>query len=937
MAWQLLAQIPDTTVLTYPEPQFFVALVAGLALALAFQLLLTNLSVATGISLLGNVNPSSMDSSEGESLGGAFRKIGVAVGLWTLVTVSLALFVASFLAVKLSLTTDVVLGAILGLVIWAAYFSLLVWGGSNTVGSLVGSLVNTVNAGFQGLVGTAAAAFGGKSVNDQVVATAEAAAAAMRREFGGDDHTTVREMVEDYLGDIRRPEMDLPRIRREFEKLFNDPELQSLASRERLANVDRKTFVDLVSSRTDLSRKEVDRLTDQLQDVWEEMVQKRQQRDLNEELLTFLRSARPEELRGTDLNNRLGDLVEQLRQERATQPQAAKDAAKPSLMDQALQYGYSTLLGTVLGRTDLSDLDVQKVLQQLQGLRDKATDQVSNLANTIRTDSENYLRNSYPWKFNNETIAQEFREVLLDPEADPAQVRRQVSGLDRAFFEQTLKARGDFAEARMQEIIDQLLQIQTEVLTQLQSAEAQAHQGDLKARLETVLTKTPKEQLGTEANLDDFRQTLDDPTTTYPVLQERLGSFDTAYFTQGLQQRGDLDGFTLNALVAQLDQAKAQVLDVAQQRPAKPVDQTQQLVSGRVSQAVGGTVDQAKGQADQTLTMIADYLRNTQREELNPEGIQRDLNTLLQNPKQGLRQLRDRLSQLDRDTLLSLVNQRQDLNREQADQLVDQVQGVLGKVSRSPRRFASRAQATVMDFESNLEGYLRNTQKEELNPEGIKRDLSILVRNPQQGLSNLGERLSQVDRSTVVALLSQRQDISESEANRILDQFDTARTQVIDQLQQVQRRLQQSVEGLFSRLRVYLNALDRPELNYESIKRDLRRTLDDPKAGFEGLRDRLGQFNRETVVALLSSRDDISTHDANRILAQLENARDSVLQRAERVQSEAQKRMEDLKRQAQKQADETRKTAAAASWWLLGTALTSAAFAALGGFLAVLP
>jgi hypothetical protein len=89
------------------------------------------------------------------------------------------------------------------------------------------------------------------------------------------------------------------------------------------------------------------------------------------------------------------------------------------------------------------------------------------------------------------------------------------------------------------------------------------------------------------------------------------------------------------------------------------------------------------------------------------------------------------------------------------------------------------------------------------------------------------------------------------------------------------------------------------------------------------------------LVALLSSREDISEADANRIVDQIEGARNSVLQRAERIQHEAQRRLEDMKRQAQHQAEETRKAAASAAWWLFGTAAVSALASAVAGALAV--
>jgi len=51
----------------------------------------------------------------------------------------------------------------------------------------------------------------------------------------------------------------------------------------------------------------------------------------------------------------------------------------------------------------------------------------------------------------------------------------------------------------------------------------------------------------------------------------------------------------------------------------------------------------------------------------------------------------------------------------------------------------------------------------------------------------------------------------------------------------------------------------------------------DPQAGFDAIRDRLGSFDRDTLVAIMSSREDISEADANRIIDQIEGARNNVL------------------------------------------------------------
>ena len=81
--------------------------------------------MAAGISYVGH---HSSDGSSSSSGGSTRKKISTAFGVWTLITVSLAVFFACLLAVKLSLYNSVLLGAITGLVIWGTYFLFAVLG-----------------------------------------------------------------------------------------------------------------------------------------------------------------------------------------------------------------------------------------------------------------------------------------------------------------------------------------------------------------------------------------------------------------------------------------------------------------------------------------------------------------------------------------------------------------------------------------------------------------------------------------------------------------------------------------------------------------------------------------------------------------------------------------------------------------------------------------
>jgi len=1004
---------PDIAGLMFLSPQFFVSLIAGVIMAFGFQFLLTNFSIAAKISNWDEALPD--DDDESESLGTKVRKTEGLVGGWILVTVNIALFLACFLAVKLTSIASVDGAAIIGVVIWAAYFLTLVWLGSSAVGSLIGSLIKTAFSGVQGVMGTAGAAMSGKMASDQMVNTVEASVAAVRRELSSAiDPDSIRETVQDYVGSLQLPKLDVKDIRSQFEKLLGDADIKSLAGSDVLKNVNRQTFVDLVSSRTDFSKDEVNQVADQLEGVWKQAFgEQKQQKDPNLELVDFLKFAAPDLLKSDELNAKLSQMIG---------TKGDKSERSGGVMNRAMQLGVEALVGTVLSRTDLSDLDVEKISGKLQEFTAKGTEQAKSLGskvaekvpalpfNTIKADVENYLLNAQPWHLNRETIKQEFKDAIYDPEAAPGAVLRQLELLNPEYFVGILGRREGFAPEQAQEISEQLESVRQEVLEIVRDAAGKEQSQDLRSRIEDYLRSTGKDELNPEGIEKDFQALLEDRDAGFDALRDRLSQFDRDTLVQLLGQREDFSPEEADQLIGRLESSRDRVISKAQelQEQAKSkaqevrqkveeylrntnkeelnpegierdfqtlfedpqtglkalgerlsqfdrdtlvqlLSQRQDLSEEQVNQANDKiesvrdniihapqiVADKAQEQYEEVTAKIGEYLRNTNLEELDPEGINQDLTKLFENPKEGALALRERLSQVDRETLVKLLSQREDLSEEQINRTIDRVQDSLRSIVKSPRRLASRAQATVRDFQGSLENYLQNTNKEELNPEGIKRDLQLLFNEPGAGMQSLGDRLKHFDQSTLIALLSQREDISEEEANKIADQIESVRNQVVEQVKMVQDKFQSALDGIFGKIRDYLNSLDRPELNYEGIKRDFRKVFDDREAGFDAIKERLGQFDRGTLVAILSSRSDISETDAHRIVDQMEGARDSVILRSERLQESAKKRIKQIKHNAKKQAEEAREAAATAAWWLFGTALTSVAVSALAGAIAV--
>jgi uncharacterized protein YfkK (UPF0435 family) len=1012
---------PEASSILFSGPKFLVALLAGVLMVFAFQLLLTNFTVAVGIPILASDDDD--DDDQPDTLGGKVRKTEAKIGLWALITGSIALFAASYLAVKLSLIESTLLGVIIGVVIWAAYFSLIMWLGSSAVGSLIGSLVSTAASGLQGLMGTATGAIGANIARKSAIATAEDITTAVREELtSGLTPEKLNQTLATSLSSLQLPSLNIPEIRSQFEKLLGDVDLESLGDRDLLKSINRGTLVDFIGSRTNLSKKDLDQVADQLESVWQQVLNRQ---NPTEKIITLIKESNPEELNTEKLNERIQELVT---------AGTSSNGKSNGVVRQVIQSGVGVAVPALMEKVNLSDVDIDKItsqLQQLKGkaqqvdveqithklkeLRDQAAEKVTAIApvtssQTIQADIEDYILNSLPWQFNHRNLINEFKEVIYDPNANAGSVSQQLQQLNKEYFVYLLKRRGDFSPSRIGNIAKDMEQIRIEVLETVQNFDSEETSQDLRGRIENYLRSTGKEELNPDAIGQDFSTLLEDPNAGLEELQKRFSQFDRDTLVQLLNQRDDISEEEANNIVGQLEQTRDLVLNRARelqeqaqakaqevrqrvenylrntqkeelnpdaierelqtlledpqagfkalqtrvsqfdrdtlvqllsQRDDLSEEQVNQIIDraesvrDRILQAPQQLAEQAKQRSQATIDSISEYLRNTNLEELNPEGIQQDLTKLLDNPQEGALALRDRLSQVDRETLVKLLSQREDLSEEQVNQIIDQVEEAIQNIVRAPQRLAKRTTKKILDFEANLENYLRNTEKEELNPEGIKRDLQILLQDPRAGIGSLGERISQFDHETLVALLAQREDISEEEANQIVDRIISVGDSIQEQFQQIQQQMQSILDSVFGKVRDYLNALERPELNYEGIQQDFAQLFDDPKAGFEALRDRLSAFDRDTLVAVLSSREDISEEQAEQIVDRIEKARHSVLHQAQRIQQETEKRLNKIKAETKKQAKDARKAVTDAAWWLFGASLSSLVASAIAGFVAV--
>ncbi len=874
---QDLEAIQDAS-FVFNGPQFFAALIAGVVLAFAFQLLFTNLGIAAGISMAGG--SSSSDSSnhdDSQGLGSTIKKIGLAVGLGTLISVSLALFIASLLAVKLGLFVAPLSGAIVGLVIWATFFALMMFFSSRAIGSLLGSVVNTATSGMQSILGTATAAIGAGAAGKQVVNTAEAAAAAVRKELGmALDPVSMRENVEDFLQSVTPTGIDINKVAQDFEQLLNDENLQEIVDSDSVRNIDRSTFIQLISDRSDISKKDAERIAAKMESVWQKTTSKfPPAANPVAKFSDYLKSATKEQLTSTDLGSQISSVVDEIKKSNSS------SSGSNPLVKAATSFGASSLANIVMGRADLSDFDVDKIVNQLKSAGEQLGEQTDKVAyqvgikdtppTTVKKDIDNYLASAYPWQLKQSNLDREFRNLIYDPAADPQAVAAELRQINRTDFIEVLKQKGLLSQAQIRSTSNILDAIRLEVIVTAEAAQAREKSIELMAEVEEYLTTVPRDSFNPEKIQLEFKPILEDFDATYEQLSTRLAVLDRPTLERMLELRSDMNEFEISAIAGELEIARDRVLEDNRQN-----------------------ISQAKAVADRQWLQIQSYLRDTGKGELNPDGIKRELGLLLEDPQEGSSALRSRLASFDRDTLVQLLSQRQDLSESQIEDTIDTIEGSWMRVANAPQKLVGKAQEQYDSATSEIASYLRSTGKPELNPKGIERDLTLLFNNPKLGSKAIRQRIAAMDRDTLVQLLAQRKDLSEADVDQVINDVQSTLKTIAKAPRRAAIRTQEKVQDFQSSIADYLRSTDKAELSPTGIKRDLELLLNDPRAGAENLKDRLASFDRSTLTALLTQREDISKADVDNVVDQILEVRDGIMSQLKLVQSKVQSVIDSL-------------------------------------------
>ncbi|NEP15633.1 MAG: hypothetical protein F6J97_01875 [Leptolyngbya sp. SIO4C1] len=849
-------------------------------MAFAFQLLLTNLGIALGLSLLGWA-PESETASETSKTAAASEQssaalpvthlLGFGVGL-SLVTV---LFAAALLATEFSQIGQPRQGAIFGLTLWATYLLIVTWLSSTTISGIVNSVLGTAAAGVRRLLSAIRQTVQSPEPDSQTEAEALRAIAAELAQT-----TVVQQQLPKLLAEQR--EVLLAEILEQTnltddaaESVLDGLQPPKPSSSESLT-ASPATAASSLSPGLSASDSSGSLLPFELPN-WRQLLHWALSRaDLSDWDLETLWQL----LQGTDdasLNivqldaeDYLQHAPTSLLQSELLQTEFAEllydpDAAPEQVLRQLQAVGRSDFVQWLKQRRDLSAEKISQLADRLskihqtvlKAVREKAaaarqgqwqqqlTQLLSQLPQLSAADLESWLQD----------LAERF---------SPKQAEHLLSQIDSArlvpIFEQT-----ELTQTQQAEIAASLENSRDRVLAQLQKQRAAAadQAAELQDKLTAYFRYTSLDKLSAEAVAEKLRSQLEASQLLAPESSQDLkamaGALDLTALEQIVARR---QGMT-PSLQSQLTEA------------LQTAWQSYQLQTDRTADYTADSL----WQLESLYQILEDYFQSVDWSQITLEEIKPQVMDLLTKAQ---------TSHFEVSRMLSRLN----LPPATKTQLGRWLQQIRYEALKLPRRWAKRASHTAQQasdrLTTSLSHYLRHQPKAALNPVQISKDLAQMVKEAAQSLPS--GRLPQLDTAFWQQALADRRDMTQAESQRLVDWLTSAWEKVAQQA-----------------------AAWADEINAEASAavRSLSHLLDENLPG-PNLIDAVGE----------------SVSDA------LATTRQQIVDRLSEAQQQLQAQAIAAQQEIQAQTDAVRQQVAIAAWWLFLGLLSSGIAAGGAGWLA---
>ncbi len=440
-------------------------------------------------------------------------------------------------------------------------------------------------------------------------------------------------------------------------------------------------------------------------------------------------------------------------------------------------------------------------------------------------------------------------------------------------------------------------------------------------------------------------------------------AFFTALAYLEITSVSTLVGSLINTVVSGIKSSASAVGSALQGSPYSKIEDIADHTINKVRNELHDSLD-----LNQINQKIDEYVKRVEESGPDYEKVKKDMINILKDIRIEEKTEKKVGGEIDTEMFIKFASKQPNVSKQDAKKLgkafqdaqkaVEEGNTNEEKAKKVASQLSGKSEEEISGYVQQIEEYLRSTDKDEVDPDAIRDDIERIIENPKNAQEILSNRAGKIDRSTWVALLEKDKRMNHDRAEKVVSYVEQAidfvakktdetkqsvqgaQTSVAEQKDQAQGQANGKANQLSpqaeSKLQRYFDSLNRPELQYESLKWDVEKIMNDPKAAPGVIKNRLSRFDRETLMALLTSNDRLSRKDVENLSSKLDESKSNVLKKVEEVDREVSIALERAKQEALHQAENTRKTAASAAWWLFATAVVSGVAAALGGWVAII-
>ena len=247
---------------------------------------------------------------------------------------------------------------------------------------------------------------------------------------------------------------------------------------------------------------------------------------------------------------------------------------------------------------------------------------------------------------------------------------------------------------------------------------------------------------------------------------------------------------------------------------------------------------------------------------------------------------------------------------------------------------------TVQSYVNKVTSYLQSAAPDSMNTAALTAQLQNFANDPQSAASDVLEQVKSVDKQTIINAITNNtsldKDQVENYADRVTEVLQSLQQNLLSTTSDAKSKANGILDSLEQSVKSFINGTDDQRLNYADLKSDFQKILNNPQDSIEVISNRLENYDRDTLVSVLTNNKHLSREDIDNVVTQVEEARTTVSDQLQAVKDKARSARNQTMRRAAIQAEHARMTAVSAAWWLFTAIVVSGAAAIAGGLLEII-